>query len=470
MNDISPALAGRLGMVWIEPLATWQAVAQQWLKTSLPPPQRKNMSLLGELCDSVLPAAFEFLQQQQSTVLNTDLTQQLLQLVGALLEMYRHDILTTTDDNAPDPEEPLLPPVARTLFLFAVSWTLASYTPRAEWTHIEDLIRSFTRGTTSFPERGKLFSCVFYPRGPTWLPWEAVPTLPTFTPCFTSVQGAPLIPIAPTATAAYVTRAFMLAGRSVLVVGQHGMGKSLFCESVLRSDKRRAVLHLSMRSASQGDVLRDAAACISLAHRRQGLVAPPVGESLTIFLDDIGQNDARGTGVLETVRELVACHGWRDCTTGQHLLVSDTNVLCCMAEEKSASSSLPPRLARLLPRIAIPELTEEEKVAVFWKQCTDWIPSRMLKDAGPTIAAATLQAISSVKGEISGTSVGSLFIFDLRTVSLAIRRLAAVLSSISEELDLPGIGVLWQNEMALLLTAANGGYVSWVSYMHARSF
>ena len=171
-------------------------MAQHWLKTCLQTSQKKNMPLLAELCDSVMPAATNVLSTRCPSLLETDFCTQLMQLLVALLDMYRHDILNSTDENAPDPDEPLLPPVIRTLFLFAMAWTLAGHTPRAEWQLIEDLVRSFSRSTTSFPESGKFFSSVYYARGATWLPWEAVPTLPTFAPCFATGEPSSLTPTA----------------------------------------------------------------------------------------------------------------------------------------------------------------------------------------------------------------------------------------------------------------------------------
>ena len=159
--------------------------------------------------------------------------------------------------------------------------------------------------------------------------------------------------------------------------------------------------------------------------------------------------------MLEALRELISSRGWRDTATGQFVTVTDTSVVCAMTEEKNDTSAMSDRLGRLLLRLYLPELTEEEKVALFWKQCTDTVPAKMLKDAGPTIAAATLQAISSVRGSATGTLVANCMVFDMRTVMIAVQRVSAVLASVMTDLDLPAIGEIWQSEMTIMFDAAN---------------
>jgi dynein heavy chain, axonemal len=416
----SPATVSRVGIIYLDPVATvgTKSMVTSWLQT-IPPAAKKFTSQLQTLFDDILDAAIDFHKRNLKEYVKTvepNLWRSILNILDGFLKEY----VVPEGESVPKEREEALAQNYEQIFTFAIMWGIAGSGDAAsrgkfsEW-----LLENAPKGV---PTKGSTFDYSYDVKDCKWKGW---------------MDTVPLVPVDPkksfsdlvVQTKESVAYSFMIEHictqlKHVLCVGPTGTGKSLTVKQKLMSgmDPIYTPLFLmfsAQTSANQTQDIIDG----KMDKRRKGVYGPPAGKRFCLFIDDMNMPLREvyfAQPPIEILRQWMDHEGWYDRKIHQKNTIVDIMFIGAMGPPGGGRQVVTNRFLRHFNHLAFPQLSDESSTLIFGKilgaHFEAFFPPTMKAVIEP-ICAASLQIYHRCLKELLPTPSKSHYTFNLRDLA-----------------------------------------------------
>lgn len=318
LADAAPSAIVRCAVIHFEPdLVSPEALIRRWAvdyRARFPDPVHETLvTLLLDHTSAVAAWVMASCVERVRRTSPATLTTTLLSLLDALLQPDRAGGGLASDGSAAAGTQESTARLLSMYFLFAMVWSAGATCDSRSQLALSSYLRSrFAKGRSTGvplpPEQGTLFD--YYVGGAdraSYQHWSQRPSAPfTYDPSvpFSSLRVATL----ETARAKYLLELAVSVGAHSLLVGASGVGKtSLVVDEYLGGANRDALVGVTVQLASWTTSTQvQAQVEARLETKRRGVVGPPVGKKLVVFVDDLHE---AGPGPVELIRNAVGGDG-----------------------------------------------------------------------------------------------------------------------------------------------------------------
>ncbi|SPR00935.1 unnamed protein product (mitochondrion) [Plasmodiophora brassicae] len=318
LADAAPAAIVRCAVIHFEAdLVSPEALIRRWAvdyRVRFPDPVHETLvTLLLDHTSAVAAWVMASCVERVRRTSPATLTTTLLSLLDALLQPDRAGGGLASDGSAAAGTQESTARLLSMYFLFALVWSAGATCDSRSQLALSSYLRSrFAKGRSTGvplpPEQGTLFD--YYVGGAdraSYQHWSQRPSAPfTYDPSvpFSSLRVATL----ETARAKYLLELAVSVGAHSLLVGASGVGKtSLVVDEYLGGANRDALVGVTVQLASWTTSTQvQAQVEARLETKRRGVVGPPVGKKLVVFVDDLHE---AGPGPVELIRNAVGGGG-----------------------------------------------------------------------------------------------------------------------------------------------------------------
>jgi dynein heavy chain len=177
LSVASPATVSRVGIIYLDPIATvgTKAMVTSWLQT-LPPSVMKFRPQLQSLFDSMLDSALDYHQRNLKEYVKTvqpNLWRSILNILDGFLKEY---IMPEGETVSKEREEALAQNYEQ-IFMFAIMWGIGGSADNASRIKFSDWLRE--SGPKGIPNKGSTFDYHYNVIDCKWKPWvEVSPSQP----------------------------------------------------------------------------------------------------------------------------------------------------------------------------------------------------------------------------------------------------------------------------------------------------
>ena len=373
VDNASPATVSRNGMIYMSASGLdWKPKLKCWLsKHKL---EDKHTQPINHLFGQTFEACWKYASVELSfvmPVLQVNVFQAVLQLLEGLLpclqpideeeEKRRRNLEKNKAKKRYDEDGNELPEVEEEdpyqnnyeqTFIFALCWAFGSFLEDASRSKFETFVRDSTSVRLPELEKGTtIFEYSVNPRTGDWQHWNTMMDSyipPDITP---NAYGDILIPNVSSIRTDFILDACVRLGGNVLLTGSQGSAKtSILNAFVGKYDPEARLFQKSNFSATTTPQIFQKTIETSVDKRMGNTFGPPIGKTMTIFIDDLNQPEVNSWGdqiTNELFRSVIEYKGFYSLDKpGDYINLTDMLYLAAMIHPGGGRNDIPERLKR----------------------------------------------------------------------------------------------------------------------------
>lgn len=443
----SPATVSRCGMVYVDPLDLgWRPFAYTWLYNHLPegPPYSTAVrEKIWELMERHLDPAVAFIRRNSSeplTTVDTQLVYSFCFLFEAVLSWEAATLHGAASSDC-DPEKnpmvdlrkldpendesaKLLEKIILSTFCFAMAWSIGgSCDTKSRQMFAQYCEQEFE--SVSFPRGGSVYDgYVDFAKGNRFLPWEDL--VPKFTYKATDSYLQLLVPNVDSVRFSFVVDKMLTQGKSVLLTGMTGVGKSVILANLLNKMKEHSgVVPVTMTLSAQSNASRIQLTIEGkLEKKRKTLLGAPVNKKIVILMDDVNMPAVEEYGAqppIELLRLLQDLGGFYDRKKLFWKDIENTTLLLCAAPPGGGRNEMTPRFTRHSMVLCMPNTSRDAMSVIFSSILGGFFAAYKFKPDVQTLINAmvggAIEFYEKISADLLPTPAKSHYLFNLRDVS-----------------------------------------------------
>eukprot|EP01038_Epipyxis_sp_PR26KG_P008094 gene8094-10963_t len=441
LEQASPATVSRVGMIFCETRnITWVPIRNIWLKTLSPliKDNQDYLEFLSSLFDWIYPVIAYFVTKfckQPTTMASQELIFSLLRLLKSLLDFddgYASDVNKCIEG----------------CFIFAVTWSVGACVDGEGRKKFDEFFRLMLQGeivnTDEFkdfliknpeytcdttrksnimlPPEGLVYDYIFDTKTAKWNNW--LEGQPVFKIPKEATFNSIVVPTIDTIRNEWLIEKLLRKGYHVICTGDTGTGKSVSIKNKLLkgmpSNFNSMSLNFSAQtSANQTQDLIDS----KLDKRRKGVIGPPLGMIMIVFVDDLNMPAKEEYGAqppIEILRQWMDHRGWYDRKENEFRRLVDIQFCGAMGPPGGGRTRITQRYVRHFNLINFVNFSDESLARVF-STILDWRLNQgfanPVKQMSANVVNATITVYNSISSSLLPTPAKSHYTFNLRDLS-----------------------------------------------------
>lgn len=471
----SPATVSRCGMIYMEPhMLGWRPLLLSWLNT-LPTTINDDMKdLITENFDRLVPPMLNFIRKggvkELSPTTNTNIVKSCMNLMDCMLDEFQDE------ESFKKLNEREVASWLECIFLFSCVWSFGATIDTDGRKLFDSLFRELIDGPLSldtkdefhildmvdgpsrpylcpFPSRGTVFDYRFIKEGMgKWELWtdeiKDAPPIPKDM-AFNEI----IVPTIDTVRYTYLIKQLVTHGKSILVIGKTGTGKSVYISDFLlqRIDEKYKPLMINFSAQTTAKQTQDIIMS-KLDKRRKGVFGPPLGKKTIVFVDDLNMPARETYGAqppIELLRQWMDHWQWYDLKDTSPIHLTDVQLMAAMGPPGGGRNPVTPRFLRHFNTVTINEFGPTQMTRIFGRimnwhlTTTGFDPS--YNALGEQLIKATISIYSSAMENLLPTPAKSHYLFNLRDFGRIIQGI--LLSRPNTVSDEDSLKRLWTHEV-----------------------
>lgn len=443
LKNATPATVSRAGILYLNATDIgWTPLLQTWLDGCEDVSER---TVLSSCFEKYLPTCLDYVANTKSKALHVES----INLVSTLCDMLRGLFANAKIQKGSDRE------VYETYFCFALIWVIGGVFASngdadgrlefSNWWHASAL-----KQISTVPTTGSVFDYYVDNATRTWKPWSAampqegsdieVPFSSLFEPTTDSVALS------------YLMDTLLAVGKSILLVGNAGCGKTLTARTKLNecvdSNKFEGQM-INMTFYTTGPSLQGQLEK-HLEKKAGRTYGPKGGMKLLYFLDDLNMPEVDKYGTVEChalLRQHLDHGHWYDRNKLSLKDISNCQYIACM-NPHVGSFTVTPRLQRHFATFAVPKPSSEAMQRIYAGALQARLPAigPDLASALPIMVAATLSLHGRVQKTFQATAAKPHYLFNMHDLASVFQGICLIAKdSIKTPQDMSR---LWVHEVA----------------------
>uniref|UniRef100_A0A8D0L4V2 Dynein axonemal heavy chain 11 n=1 Tax=Sphenodon punctatus TaxID=8508 RepID=A0A8D0L4V2_SPHPU len=435
LKTATPATVSRAGILYVNPQDLgWNPYVTSWIETRSHQSEKANLIILF---DKYVPPCLDQLRTNLKTI--TPIPENsMIQTLCSLL-----DCLLTPENVPPDcPRE-----LYEIYFVFACVWAFGGALFQDQLSNYQ---AEFSRWwlkemkTVKIPSQGTIFDYYLDPRTRKFLPW--VDKVPKFDMDPDTPLQAVLVHTSETIRLRYFTDLLLQKGKPVMLVGNAGVGKTVFVEERLGNISEDYVVskvpfNYYTTSAALQRILEKA------LEKKAGRNYGPIGnKKLIYFIDDMNMPEVDMYGTVQPhtlIRQQIDYGHWYD---RQKLTVKEIHncqYVACM-NPTAGSFTINPRLQRHFTVFAL-NFPSADALNTIYSKILDFHFQRhpfnpLVLKSSPAVVQAAIWLHQTMVQNFLPTAIKFHYIFNLRDLSNVFQ---GILFATPESVKHPNDLILW---------------------------
>ncbi|XP_035980517.1 dynein heavy chain 1, axonemal isoform X4 [Fundulus heteroclitus] len=424
----SPATVSRCGLVYLEPsMLGLLSLTECWLKR-VPEALRPYTEQMNSLFSRFLQDSVAFVRSSVKEVipsLDSNLACSLLKLMDCFFCPYN-----TKEGEKPPAREKLdrLTDLIEPWFFFSLVWSVGATGDADSRQRFSAWLRSKMaeeQVQLPFPEDGLVYDYKLdyddhEERKIQWVSWMIYPKNVVMNP--RANYADIFVPTADTERTSFLMDLLLTNRKSLLCVGPAGAGKTLTMTNKLLGNMPAEIdTHALVFSASTSANQTQDYIESKLNKRRKGVLGPPVGKQIIIFIDDLNMPVSEMCGAqppFELLRQWMEQGGWYDRTqrgTFNHLV--DMTLACAMGSSGGGQNAINQRFTRHFHILSF-NGTEDTSKTIFSGILGSWMgPAPEIQALQESLVHASIQIYTAVTSHLLPTPAKCHYTFNLRDLS-----------------------------------------------------
>ena len=468
LEQASPATVSRVGMIFCETRnISWEPVRNVWLKT-LPEIYEPHLELLSGLFDWAFPVMSYFVikyTRQPTAIAAQEMIFSLCRLLFCMLDPEQENGIGSD-----------IPRLIEGSFVFAMVWSLGVTCDDQGRALFNDFFHQFLnadcystpqyedfaiktpsyvadearKATVLPPENSNFHDFCFDPKTLKWSHWldgQAAFKIPK-----EAKYNEIVVPTIDTVRNESIIERLLLHNYHVLCSGDTGTGKSVSLKDKLLKgmpDNYNSIFinFSAQTSANQTQDLIDS----KLDKRRKGVLGPPLGMKMVVFVDDLNMPAKEEYGAqppIELLRQWMDHRGWYDLKENEFRRLVDIQFCAAMGPPGGGRTKITQRYVRHFNVINFCNFSDESLARVFGT-ILDWHMQFGFAGAVKQLSSQTVEATIAVYNTISQnllpTPAKSHYTFNLRDLSKVFQGIQMGQSSVIK--DKESFVKLWAHEL-----------------------
>ena len=478
VDNASPATVSRNGMIYMSSSGLdWKPKLKCWIsKNEL---EEKHSQPINDLFNKTFEACWKFASVELNFVmpiLQVNVFQAVLLLLEGILpcmqpldeeeEKRRRNLEKAKNKKKYDEDGNELPEVEEEdpfqndheqTFIFALCWAFGSFLEDAGRLKLEAYLRESSGLKLPDLEKGStIFDFNVNPRTGEWKHWNSfienyVP--PEINP---NAYGDILIPNVSSIRTEFILDTCVRLGGNVLITGGQGSAKTSILNAFLsKYNPEERVFQKSNFSATTNPQLFQKTLEASVDKRMGSTFGPPIGKTMTIFIDDLNQPEVNKWGdqiTNELFRSVIENKGFYSLDKpGDFITLVDMRYLSAMIHPGGGRNDIPERLKRhffvlnnTLPNDAAIDRIFSTIVLGHFSAQRGF--SDEVSDTAQQLVSVTRELWQSTKNKLLPTPSKFHYVFNLRDLSRIWLGMIATQSNViaTKEITMQ----LWKNEVS----------------------
>ena len=266
-----------------------------------------------------------------------------------------------------------------------------------------------------------------------------------------------IVPTHDTARYSFLFDSLVLGGRSALLVGPTGTGKTVYAQSRLDAldTLRWANIQTGFSARTRATAVVDTVGgkLKSRRSRTGPILSPGPGLRCVVFVDDVNMPALETYGAqppVELLRQILCQGGWWGREDNQFNTLQNVQIAAAMGPPGGGRNEVSPRFLRHFNVIAVAEF-DDVTLSRIYGAVTDWWIRRSHAAEGVAAKAGALVRSSvdlykSVRRELLPTPAKSHYVYNMRDLSKIFQGMAMHGGGGAAPDDAPGVARLWAHE------------------------
>jgi dynein heavy chain len=469
LEEASPATVSRVGMVFLEAkILGWEVLMRTWLRTRLSPALAAHVAFLEDTFIWLVPPMLYFVDKNckvPTPVTFLEHAASLLRLVECTLDAAGLGASAVADGNALSASD--APRVLECVVIKAVIWTIGACVDAKSRVKLDRYLRDFLTGGIEacegsdvlfadflsknpgysssnsdevrhqraaflpIPDTGIVYDYRFDVKRGAWGNW--MDGLSPFVIPRDAQFSLILVPTIDSERNAWLLDTLMTRHCHVLCTGDTGTGKSVSIKKKILSGMDPAsfssifLTFSAQTSANQTQDLIES----KLDKRRKGVLAPPLGVSCIIFVDDLNMPAKETYGAqppIEILRQWMGHGGWYNRKDNTFTQLADIQFIAAMGPPGGGRTKITQRYVRYFNLLNFVPFDDESLRAIFGR-ISDWFLTHFppgVKQLGAAVVSATIDMYNTISASLLPTPAKSHYTFNLRDLSNVFHGIAQV--------------------------------------------
>lgn len=466
LEEASPATVSRVGMVFLEAkILGWEVLVRTWLRTRLSPALAAHQTFLEDTFQWIVPPMLYFVDKNckvPTPVTFLEHAASLLRLLECTLDAAGLGATATTDALSANDA----PRVLECVVIKAVIWTIGACVDAKSRVKLDRYLRDFLTGGIEacngsdelfadflaknpgysnpnndppqlraamlpIPEGGLVYDFRFDIKRAAWSNW--MEGLSQFVIPRDSQFSLILVPTIDSERNAWLLDTLMTRHCHVLCTGDTGTGKSVSIKKKILSGMDPAsfssifLTFSAQTSANQTQDLIES----KLDKRRKGVLAPPLGVSCIIFVDDLNMPAKETYGAqppIELLRQWMGHGGWYNRKENTFTQLADIQFIAAMGPPGGGRTKITQRYVRYFNLLNFVPFDDDSLRAIFGR-ISEWFLTHFppaVKQLGGAVVNATIDMYNTISASLLPTPAKSHYTFNLRDLSNVFHGIAQV--------------------------------------------
>ncbi|KAL0220777.1 hypothetical protein RCL1_000631 [Eukaryota sp. TZLM3-RCL] len=439
LSVASPATVSRVGIVYVDANEVgYQPYLDSWLqkKSSVQPSHTPILEKLFAkyISKSVVKLKSEWQQVIPATCLN---------LVQSLCILY--DSLVTNEVISDCKDVEMLPAILELFFVFSFTWSFGASLSLESRHHFDLFIRDIE---PRIPSKDTVFEYFVDHKKRGYIHWEEkVPT--NWKPSPSIPYHDRIVPTIDTVRNSFILNTLILSGRSVLITGETGTGKTTLVKSSISNileDSNYGSLNIAFSAQTTSEQFQRLVEN-RLDKRTQGQYYPKSCNKMILFIDEFNMPAKTTFGAmppLELTRQHIDYHGWYDLDKQFFKYINNVQLAAAMGVPGGGRQEICDRLSSRLHvfNVTFPDKQTVLKIfGTLYSLHTQTFEQEVFT-LSETFASSTLSLYEYMAGTLLPTPNKSHYLFNLRDISRVFQGLCRSTSNYNKE----SIIKLWVHE------------------------
>ena len=420
----SPATVSRCGMVYVPAETTgWRPYIKTWLAHLADKLLEKRCTDSQDLCASLLalfeqhvdPCIAHIRKNCKEFIGSVDIN-----LVTTVSMMIESLLLGYFDASKAENKSEQCKQQIPQVFAFSLVWGISGNVIETHWEAFDEFAREELSDSVSLPPGGQLYD--YYVDAEldfkTWdsivKPFEYHSDVPYF---------QLLVPTLDTTRYSWIMDKLLDVGRSVLFVGESGVGKSAIAMNLLSSSEGKNILPIIANFSAQTTAIDTQFLIESkLEKKRKTRFGAPPGKKFVLFVDDVNMPARETYGAqppVELLRQFQDFKGFYDRKKLFWKDIEDTTICTACAPPGGGRQEITPRFVRHFSLLNVPQPSEEVMQKIFSSICGGFLEAFQpeFKALLKPMVDSTIEIYNRISTELLPTPTKSHYTFNLRDIS-----------------------------------------------------
>ena len=284
------------------------------------------------------------------------------------------------------------------------------------------VVDSSKKSSIPVPDGGEVYDYLFDCRQPKWTNW--LEGRPVYKIANDMKFNAIVVPTIDTIRNEWLIEKLLCKGHHVLCTGDTGTGKSVSIKNKLLSGMPSTFSSISINFSAQTTANQTQDIIDSrLDKRRKGVIGPPLGMTVVVFLDDLNMPAKEEYGAqppIEILRQWMDHQGWYDRKENEFKRLVDIQFCAAMGPPGGGRTRISQRYIRHFNLINFVNFSNESLSRVFgtildWRLSQGFVGS--VKQISSSIVKATITIYNTIATSLLPTPAKSHYTFNLRDLS-----------------------------------------------------